>query len=263
MDESANYKQEFIDLRGHLETFLFRFLCNKQDAEDIVQETFLKVSKNINAFQKKSSFKTWVFAIAVNLSKNHLKKQKLWQADYQDKGELHHLKSEELMNRLKDVYASAPDIQFELKEHISYCFNCITKTLSLSQQTCLLLKEVYQFKTKEIMKIAELTEGQVKHNLSYARKIMIRVFDNRCAIINKNGICNQCTALMGILNPKQNAQERASQLKLARQQEAADKNHLLDLRIELVKSVNPLNSSNSHLHTYMLEQLPEWAAAEN
>jgi len=262
MNPNFDFQQEFIDLRDSLESFVFRFLCNRQDVEDIVQDTYIKVLNNIHAFQNKSSFKTWVFAIAANQSKNLLKKQKRWAEEFQDKGESLHLLSKEHMNRLKNVYMSVPDVQFELIEHINYCFNCITKTLSLPQQICLLLKEVHQFKIKEIIEISGLTEGQVKHNLTYARKIMTRVFDNRCALIKKQGVCNQCSELMGILNSEQNAWEEVNQLKLVKQKETADDDHLLDLRISLIKNIHPLKAANSHLHTYMLEHLPKWAEVD-
>ena len=49
---------------------------NHEDANDIVQETFLKVYKSIKKFKMDSSFETWLYRVVVNLSLNTVKKRK-------------------------------------------------------------------------------------------------------------------------------------------------------------------------------------------
>jgi RNA polymerase sigma-70 factor (ECF subfamily) len=54
------------------------YITNKNDASDIVQETFIKVWKNINRFDyQKASFKTWIFAIARNTAIDFSRKKKI------------------------------------------------------------------------------------------------------------------------------------------------------------------------------------------
>jgi RNA polymerase sigma-70 factor (ECF subfamily) len=168
--------------------------------------------------------------------------------------ENYHSNSPEMMAEIGQVFNSTPDARFEMKEHLNYCFTCITKTLELIQQICLLLKDVYGFKQEEIIEITGLSEGKVKHGIADARKNLKRIFDNRCALINKNGICNQCTALNGIFNPKQDAHIKAKELKLS---STSDQDKLLDLRMKLVRETDPLHGS-SELHTFFLENIPSW-----
>ncbi|WP_220628068.1 RNA polymerase sigma factor [Confluentibacter sediminis] len=252
------YEIEFISFKDKLSSFIFRLVTNRQDTEDIVQETYLKAFEKLNTFRKQSSFKTWVFTIAMNTAKNHLEKQKRWQENAQDYGANLHSKSPEYWERFQHVFKSTPDQEYDIKEHISYCFNCINKTLPLKQQVCLLLKEVYHFKVDEIIQITNLTEGVVKHALADARKNMIRIFDGRCAFVNKNGVCHQCTELTGILNSKQNAYIKAQEVKMVQEGNSVDKEYLLDLRLELVKGINPLNSKNTLVTTYFLEHSEKW-----
>ncbi|HMS66623.1 MAG TPA: RNA polymerase sigma factor [Saprospiraceae bacterium] len=252
--------ESFQNFKVELQSFIFRLLTNKQDAEDIVQETYLKVHQNIQSFRGESTFKTWVFAIALNLSKNHLAKQKRWLENAQDYGAALHMKSMEHWLSFNHVFETTPDKQYEVKEHIVYCFNCINKTLELNQQVCLLLKEVYEFKISEIMEITHLSEGIVKHAIADARKNMVRIFDDRCAFVNKKGVCHQCTALTGLLNPKQNAQMEALKIKMVKEGNDPDKEHLLNLRLELVQHIDPLHAPNTILNTYMLEQSESWVA---
>lgn len=253
-----DYIQDFLKFKPALQSFIFRMLTNRQDAEDIVQETYIKVQQNIGTFKGESTFKTWVFSIALNLSKNHLTKQERWLENAQDYGAALHMQSAEHWTAFKNVFESTPDKQYDAKEHIAYCFNCINKTLEPDQQVCLLLKEVYEFKISEIMQITGLTEGIIKHAIADARKNMIRIFDDRCSFVNKKGVCHQCTSLTGSLNPKQNAQIEAVKIKMVKEGNNPDKELLLHLRLELVKSIDPLNSPNTILNSYMLEQSEKW-----
>ncbi len=56
--------------------FLLRKIGNRENAEDITQETFLKAWKHIRTFAEGKSFKTWLFAIARNASIDYFRKKK-------------------------------------------------------------------------------------------------------------------------------------------------------------------------------------------
>lgn len=57
-------------------SFVYRYLNNKQEAEDITQDVFVKVWRNLKRFNRNKSFKTWIFSIAKNTSIDFLKKKK-------------------------------------------------------------------------------------------------------------------------------------------------------------------------------------------
>ncbi|MBL4592964.1 MAG: sigma-70 family RNA polymerase sigma factor [Flavobacteriales bacterium] len=256
--KKQQYEIEFITFKDKLSSFIFRLTTNRQDTEDIVQDTYLKVFDKLDTFQQKSSFKTWVFTIALNIAKNQLSKQQRWVENAQDYGANLHLKSPHHSDKFMSVFQSTPEKDYEIKEHINYCFNCINKTLLLNQQICLLLKDVYHFKVSEMVNITGLTEGKVKHALADARKNMIRIFDNRCAFVNKKGTCHQCTTLKGGLNPEQDAHIKAQEIKLVKEGHNTNSKYLLDLRFQLVSGIDPLNTDNSILNTYMLENCESW-----
>lgn len=56
--------------------FAYRYVGNKQDAEDITQKIFIKVWRHLKKFNRNKSFKTWIFAVAKNTAIDFLKKKK-------------------------------------------------------------------------------------------------------------------------------------------------------------------------------------------
>src|SRR5215218_9298232 len=117
----------------------------------------------------------------------------------------------------------------------------------------LLLKEIYGFKVKEIAQILGMSEAMVKYHLHVSRKKMIEIFDHRCSLINKQGICYQCTELNGIFNPKQKAQEELVKIEMAREAENKSKEELFDLRMKILRELDPFESGAAELQLHHLE----------
>ncbi|MBA3046881.1 RNA polymerase sigma factor [Patescibacteria group bacterium] len=91
--------------------FACRYAGNAQDAEDITQEVFIKIWRNLKKFDQQKSFKTWIFSIAKNTSIDWLKKKKAMPfSNFENK------KGENLIaNTLADS-ALLPDKIFELSD---------------------------------------------------------------------------------------------------------------------------------------------------
>lgn len=248
-----NFTTEFERIRPQLRSYILRITASVADTEDIVQETWLKAERNLDSFQGNASLKTWLFAIASNLAKDHLRLKKRWTEDCTDICRQAALGNRAFFEEAMNIRMTSPQGNFEIKEHIAFCFTCIAKSLPLEQQIALLLKEVYEFKVKEIAVIMDLSEAMTKYYLHTARNKMIEVFDRRCALINKEGICHQCTELNGIFNPKQNAQEELAKIDMARAAESGDKEHLFDLRMQVLQGIDPFESGAAELQLHHLE----------
>lgn len=253
------YQKEFISFQSQLNSYIYRIVTHRQESEDIGQEVYIKAFNNIESFQGMSSFKTWVFSIATNLAKDSLRARERWGEDWMDLVKDAHVADKDLLNRKFEIAKTSPYGTFEMREHLNYCFNCVSKTLLLNNQMCLLLKEVYEFKVSEIMLITGLTEGKVKHALADSRKDMARIFKHKCALINKKGICSQCTGLNNIFNPEQNTQIEANKLKIIKEKHGKNYEQLLSLRLEMVKNIDPLKGEGIDLHNYLIENSPAWA----
>lgn len=68
---------ELVDLyQDKLYHMAYRMLSNRQEAEDVVQDTFLRVYKNLDRFDETLKFSTWIYRIATNLCIDRLRKRK-------------------------------------------------------------------------------------------------------------------------------------------------------------------------------------------
>ncbi len=247
------FTQEFEGIRGQLKSYLLRITASIADAEDIVQDTYIKAVEKLYTFRGESSLKTWLFAIASNLAKDNLRAQKRWVENVTDITKAAALSNRQFFEEAMHIRMTSPQGQFEIKEHIAFCFTCISKSLPLEQQLCIFLKEVYEFKVAEIVIILNTTEAMVKYYLHTGRTKMIDIFEGRCALINKEGICHQCSELNGIFNPKQNAQEEIMKIEMAREADSGKKEHLLDLRLLILKEIDPFKSNAAELQLHHLE----------
>jgi RNA polymerase sigma-70 factor (ECF subfamily) len=213
----------------------------------------LKALNKLNDFRGDSSLKTWLFTIASNLAKDNLRAQKRWTENVTDITKLAALNNKQFFQEAMNIRMTSPHGQYEAKEHIALCFTCISKSLPLEQQLCVFLKDVYEFKVSEITTIINTTEAMVKYYLHTGRSKMINIFEGRCALINKEGVCHQCSELNGIFNPKQNAQEELMKTNLVKEAEKGDKEHLFDLRMQILREIDPINSKASELQLHHLE----------
>lgn len=259
MTNENQYQEEFIAFRPQLKSYLFRLSASNEDSEDLLQDTFIRTFDKIDSFKGHSSFKTWVFSIATNLAKDNFRVKERWGESWMDLVRDAHVQNPALFKKKKEVLGSNPEGTFVLSEHLNYCFNCTTKTLLLQEQICLWLKEVYNFKVSEIMLILNLSEGKVKHSIADARKHLKRIFEKKCALINKEGTCSQCTGLNQMYNPEQDAHIEANKVKMVREQEGKNFEQLLELRLELIKNIDPLVGRTTSLHHYLIQNSPSWA----
>ena len=250
----VNYQKLFLEIRPQLSSYLYRLTANKQDMDDLLQDTYIKISDKISSFRGESSFKTWVFAVATNLARDNRRVNNRWSADAQDKCRAAADASVDVQNRMLKAFAELPEKRFEFAEHINYCFTCLGKNLSLEKQISVILKEIFDFSRIEIAQILNVSEGTVKHLLHDGRKEIQEKFEYRCALINKQGACYQCAQLNDYFQEKKDAAEKVSALSI-QPQNTSDQN--FTERMKLIKLVDPVQGNGAKIEDTILQILRE------
>jgi len=151
---------------------------NHEDANDIVQETFLKVYKSIKKFKMDSSFETWLYRVVVNLSLNTVKKRKrrreLLFDDVSDI-EITDKDVASTTNELNDFPSSViskkdEPYEYVKRKELSEVVTQAVDSLPSKQKVVVILHEFEGLTHPEIASILECSVGTVRSRLHYARK---------------------------------------------------------------------------------------------
>ncbi|MFZ3217954.1 MAG: RNA polymerase sigma factor [Candidatus Acidiferrales bacterium] len=177
--------------------YIYRMVLLRQDAEDLLQDVLVRVLEGIRTYRGEARFKSWLFGIATHVCLDHLRAKKRWRVEAQSLGEKESTadaaKTEGLIGLMQQ-----PGFSFEIREHIAFCFSCVARTLPPEEQAALMLKEVLGFTAEEAAGILGVSEPVFRHRLAAGRAKMIEDYEGLCALINKAGVCYQCSGLQQI-----------------------------------------------------------------
>lgn len=254
MDGDINaFQTLFAEFQPQLKSYLYRMVSNRNDAEDLTHDTFIRAFSKLKTYRGESSLKSWVFQIGSRLALNELEKRKRWTPDVSEQAKALVLETPALQQAIVSVSTHSPQGRYDMREHIDTCFSCIGRNLPVEQQVAVLLKDVYDFQVSEIEAILDRSEGTVKYLLQNGRNTMTEIFEQRCALVNQNGVCHQCSELNGWLNPLQDQQEALMELDLVRGSKKYDREALYALRTKLVRAIDPLESDGADLQELLLQ----------
>ncbi|NMB28225.1 MAG: sigma-70 family RNA polymerase sigma factor [Tissierellia bacterium] len=154
-DEEEAYEIVLDTYGNRLIKACYLILKDERESEDVVQETFLKVFKNIQSFKGKSSLYTWLYSIAMNLCKDMLGKRTN-RLSFNDAIEIE-------SGSLEDIALDNID-KILLKEKLF--------ELPFIYKEVLILFYFEDLSIKEISRILEEKEGTIKSKLSRGRNIL-------------------------------------------------------------------------------------------
>ncbi len=147
--------------------FILRFAYNRDTAEDLVQDVFLRVVAKKATFQRRSKFTTWLYTIARNLSIDHLRKMRHRNAASLDQPRKPGSESEvTLMDQIGKIEAPTDQKAHErrLRDHIARAIG----SLSPEQREVFLMREENGLPFDEIAEIVKAPLNTVKSRMRYA-----------------------------------------------------------------------------------------------
>jgi RNA polymerase sigma-70 factor (ECF subfamily) len=228
-----------------IRSYLYRMTACREDAEDLAQVVWVRVFRHLAKFEGRSSFRTWLFTITTSVARDHHRARQRWPVEAQDHARALAESGPETAKDFRRVARESEARRYEIREHIDFCLTCIMKTLPLEQQLAVMLADIYSFTAVEGAEIIGVTLGVFKHLLHDARATMERVFEHRCALISKTGVCHQCSELNGFFNLAQDQQAELTKIDLVRAAEDANRSRLLEMRLALARGINPLHSEGA------------------
>ncbi|MDM5326316.1 RNA polymerase sigma factor [Neobacillus sp. CF12] len=150
---SEIYHRHYLDVYR----FLICFSGNQDEAEDMTQEVFIRVLKNISTFNGTSNLKTWIFSIAKHVAIDHYRKKRF--SSIFKEGFFKHIVSKE----------KGPTELVELSEMQQLVQEAISK-LKPTYRTVVLLRGINGFSIKETAEILNCSDSKVKVDYHRALK---------------------------------------------------------------------------------------------
>jgi RNA polymerase sigma-70 factor (ECF subfamily) len=147
---------------GRLYNFIYRFVGDRETAEDIVQETFLRAFRKRKEYRAIANFSTWLFTIAGNLAKSELRRRKRWR--------LFSLERDEETDTGMDLpdESARPDRVAESTLADGQIQQAIA-ALPDNYRQVVLLRDVQGMSYQEISEIVDCPVGTVKSRVNRAR----------------------------------------------------------------------------------------------
>ncbi len=144
--------------KNRLFNFVFRMVRTREEAEDLVQETFLRVFQHKNNFDPAYSFSTWIFTIALNLARNFLRRGR--KVKFLELLELEETSEEPTVQPFQA--ALSPWLEKEIEK------------LPPRYKAPFLLREVEELSYEEVAEVTGLPTGTVKSRVSRARMMLAK-----------------------------------------------------------------------------------------
>ena len=160
---NSEFQQLYEKYHQDLFQFLFYMVKNRETAEDLIQEVYIKVLNNYKKFEGKSSEKTWLYSIARNTAIDYFRKQKNWKkrlfSNFDWGREM-----------IKDETPLPEEIAI-LHDDIKTLYKSLDRC-SVDQKSALILRYVQSLSIAETAEVLGWTESKVKTTQHRALKVL-------------------------------------------------------------------------------------------
>ena len=156
------YNQIVYRYKDRILNFIYRFLNDLDRAEDLTQDTFIKLYTHKDSYKEIAKFSTWLYTISANLAKTELRKIKRRKT----------FSISELSNDDREFIIQSPDRDPGEDNYIIHLEKNIQKALSeLSNdfKTIIILRDIQELSYDEISKITKVPLGTVKSRINRGR----------------------------------------------------------------------------------------------
>lgn len=146
--------------------FVFRMVGDRDRAEELVQDTFLRVHRHLHRFDRERNFSTWIYTIAANLARNELRRRNTSPVVFVQSSPTADAAEPELPE-LEDP-GTRPDVAFD-REEMAIAVRDTVDRLSRDHREVFILRELEGKSYEEIAEIVNASLGTVKSRLNRAR----------------------------------------------------------------------------------------------
>ena len=174
-DDVSAYNHLVYRYKDRLFYYIYQFVHDVDLAEDLLQDTFMKLYTHKHSYKEIAKFSTWIYTIAGNFAKTELRKTKR-RKTYAN-SELIFEESEFIIKDESNVPHNEL-LKQNFKKELQECL----KVLALNFRTIIILRDIQELSYDEISKIVKLPLGTVKSRINRARLKLYECLKNKGSI---------------------------------------------------------------------------------
>ncbi|MCJ7693292.1 MAG: sigma-70 family RNA polymerase sigma factor [Sedimentisphaerales bacterium] len=176
--DSAAMERLIYKYQNRIYNTILKICANPDDAAELTQDTFVKVIENIDKFEGRSSFYTWAFRIAMNLTLNYCKRSsKLTFTSLETERKENNWRPKQILKEfLRNDASPDPAIVAQNRELCDLVQKALMK-LDDTRRTVIVLRDIEGMNYAQIANVLELELGTVKSRISRARNNLREIFE--------------------------------------------------------------------------------------
>jgi RNA polymerase sigma-70 factor (ECF subfamily) len=248
LETTEVFNEIYCDYSNKVFNFAYQMTGDEKIAEDITQETFVKVFSNLDSFRGESHIYTWIYSIAKNLCLRYLENRK--RSSFRS--------LEDLIEK-----ASVTDgcEQYDEPERLSYinqvkdgCLLGVLRCLSLNQRIAFILNVIFDLPASDISNVIGRSENATRILVHRARKNIKQFLCDNCSLYNEDNNC-RCENLVSFslkqgwikkYNPPVNPEVVESEIKALKNEiilykSIASKSESIDLKERILSIIRNEN----------------------
>lgn len=180
----TNTRSYELLVRRHMQrvyTTVYRMLPNREDAEEVTQDIFVKVFHSIDTFEYASSFSTWLYRVAVNTTLDASQKLRRRGIHFFATSANRPAPTEDTLNQLDSQASSQPGPEEKvLQQEQRDCINRVFKALDREQVRVLVMRDIDDFSYDEVAASLETGLSAAKMRIHRARLAFQHLFLQLC-----------------------------------------------------------------------------------
>lgn len=176
-EDLPSFERLVSEMAGSLSGFLRRMLGNRADAEDVFQETLMRIAVALPGLERRTAFKSWAFRIASNAAIDHIRK---------------HKRASLIEFSEEDRPTDAADDDYLVLDEMNTCVRDVIDGLPPIHRAAIVLFYLEGKSVLETAEILEISPGAAKVRIHRARARLKEALDNECALYSTPDGVTRC-----------------------------------------------------------------------
>lgn len=164
--DTSAFDELVVKYSPKLYGLIYHMTSNREDTNDLLQDVFAKAYRSITKFRGKSTFYTWIYAIATNMTLNFLKKRNRRRGLSLDDIDTAIQRDEEFI----EITSKSDPVRETYLGELQVKLNEAMQTLSDNHRAVVTMYDIQGIPHTEIAKILKVSEGTVRSRLFYAHR---------------------------------------------------------------------------------------------